>query len=71
MKRNPLLDAAIDECRKAGVSYRYEATVKRHIKFFVSSSPRIVLIGADHASYDTRVIMNVRRDIVRSIKCIS
>ena len=30
MKRNPLLDAALDECRKAGVPYWHEATAKGH-----------------------------------------
>ena len=70
MKRNPLLDAAIDECRKAGVPYWHEATAKGHIKFYIARSPRIVIIGGS-SRIDVHAIYNVRADVRRSIKCIS
>ena len=68
--RNKLLDAAIDECRKYGVHCRYEQCTNRHFKVFIANSPMIVVVGANHASYDVRVEMNVRRDIRKSINLI-
>ncbi len=69
MKRNPLLDAALDECRKAGVPYCYEATAKGHTKLRISNSPRIIVIGSSNR-IDPCAIHNVRADVRRAIKLI-
>lgn len=70
--RNELLEVAIEECRKLGLPYRYEELKRsRHIKFFVANSPRIVIIAGSHATRDMRVVMNVRRDIVKSAAMIN
>ena len=71
MKQNPLLDAALDECRKAGVPYWHEATAKGHIKLCIASSPRIVIIGCKgNGRIDVHAIHNVRADVRRAIKLI-
>ena len=69
-RRNPLLDAAIDECRKAGAVYYVQATAKGHTKLYISNSPMIVLIGSS-SKIDVHAIHNVRADVRKSLKLIS
>jgi hypothetical protein len=70
-QRNELLEAAIEECRRLNLPYRYEQTRNKHIKFYVANSPRIVLIGAAHGTLDIRVRANVKRDVHKSAALIN
>jgi hypothetical protein len=69
-KRNPLLDAAIDECRRAGVECRVR-NAGHHLQLAIGSSPRLVVIGSKgNGRQDPRAELNVRADVRRSIKLI-
>lgn len=63
--RNEPLEHAIYELTKASVKYRVQETRDGHSQVFVEGSPMIVTISSK--SGDTRLLMNVRRDIRKAI----
>lgn len=61
MCRNEALEAAIDECKKAGVDYRIERK-KRHHQLLINGSNKVLTIS------NTRAITTVRTDVRRVIR---
>lgn len=68
-QRNELFEAAVKECRNAGVEFSYEETRDRHIKLFIKQSPMIVLISSKRRA-DVFVKKQVQADVRRSISKI-
>lgn len=66
MRRNEGLKAAIDECNKAHVLWRYEETKKCHIKFYVHK--RILVVISSTPSDARFFVQNVVGDIRRAIR---
>lgn len=60
-RRHEALEAAIDECKKLGRSYRIEMK-KRHYQMFIDGCKKVLTIS------DTRALCNVRTDVRRAIK---
>lgn len=61
MCRNEALEAAIEECRKAGVEFRIERK-KNHHQLLINGSNKVLTIS------NTRAITTVRTDVRRVIR---
>jgi hypothetical protein len=60
---------AIDLCKKAGLSYRYEHTSKGHILFYIGSQSIVGMSGARHnRDGDKQIYFSVMREVRRAIE---
>ena len=63
MRRNEALEAAIEECKKAGKEFRVEhVRTNNHVKFLIDGIKRVLIIS------NTRAINTVRTDVRRAIR---
>jgi hypothetical protein len=63
MRKNEALEAAIDECRKAGKSYTLKLCKRStHYKMFIEGVKRVLIIS------NTFAIEIVRHDVRKAIK---
>lgn len=71
MKKQKLLEVALEEIRNYGVQFRTERTRDNHIKIFIAGSPMIVVVGnGAHKSYDNILFKKIKADVRRSIGMI-
>jgi hypothetical protein len=68
MKRNPALEAAIEECNKACVPYSTKETRDNHVMLFIGNNGKIITISDSRAARDTNWIKNVRSDVRKAIR---
>lgn len=60
-RKHEALEAAIDECRKAGKTYKLEPAKGSHWKMFIDGVKRVIIIS------DTFALKIVRRDVRKAI----
>lgn len=62
MRRHEALEAAIEECRKAGRTYKLEPGKGSHWKMFIDGVKRVIIIS------DTFALKIVRNDVRKAVR---
>ncbi len=61
-KRVPNLDIAIEECKRLGLTYRYERNKRSHYKFYIEDVDRVLIFNSKRDNKD-----RVKNDIQRLV----